>query len=194
MSHPSIDHWQGIKRIMRYIKGTLDYGIEFNASENDAIKLIGYSDADWAGDVVSRKSTSGFVFKLAGGAVSWQSKRQATIALSSTEAEYLALSSAVQEAVWLRQLLSDLGFQQESPTTINEDNQGVIALSKHPTSHSRTKHIDIRYHYIRQEINEKRIKVVYCSTDKMIADILTKGLGKQKFETFRDLLGVGQSN
>ena len=194
MSNPSIDHWQGIKRIMRYIKGTLDYGIEFNASENDAIKLIGYSDADWAGDVVSRKSTSGFVFKLAGGAVSWQSKRQATIALSSTEAEYLALSSAVQEAVWLRQLLSDLGFQQESPTTINEDNQGVIALSKHPTSHSRTKHIDIRYHYIRQEINDKRIQVVYCSTDKMIADILTKGLGKPKFETCRDLLGVGQSN
>jgi len=106
----------------------------------------------------------------------------------------LALSSAVQEAVWLRQLLSDLGFQQDSPTTINEDNQGVIALSKHPTSHSRTKHIDNQYHYIRQEINDKRIKVVYCSTDKMIADILIKGLGKQKFETFRDLLGVGQSN
>ena len=90
--------------------------------------------------------------------------------------------------------MSDLGFQQESPTIINEDNQGVIALSKHPTSHSRTKHIDLRHHYIRKEINDKRIKVVYCSTDKMIAYILTKGPVKLKFEIFRDLLGVGQSD
>ena len=143
MSDPSVEHWQGIKRVMRYIKGTLDHGVRIDTSEYDAINLIGYSDGDWAGGAVSRKSTSGFLFKLEGGAVSLQSKRQTTIALFSAEAKYLAKSSAVQEAVWLHQLLSDLGFQQESPTIINEENQGVIALSKHPTSHSRTKHIDI---------------------------------------------------
>ena len=187
MSDPSLDHWTRVKRVLRYVKGTIDYGIEFNAQESNKIEVIGYSDADWAVDIVSRKSTSGYVFKLAGAAVSWQSRRQRTVALTSTEAEYLALSSAAQETMWLRKLLSNLGYEQNEPTVLYEDNQGAIALAKNPTNHARTKHIDIRHHYIRQEVSAKNTEVAYCSNGDMVADVLTKGLSKEKFQTLRKM-------
>jgi len=112
------------------------------------------------------------------------------VALSSTEAEYIALCLASQEAIWLRKLLENIGFKQSDATTLYEDNQGTIALAKNPKSHSRTKHIDIKYHYVREAVEEKNIKLVYCSTEGMIADILTKGLPKPKFEQLRFSLGV----
>ena len=102
MSNPGPEHWIGVKRILRYIKGTIDYGLKFKASNANNVELQGYSDADWAGDVTSRKSTSGYIFQLGGGAISWRSKRQNIVALSSTEAEYVALTLASQEAIWLR--------------------------------------------------------------------------------------------
>ncbi len=129
------------------MKGTLNLALKYERSDSGT--LIGYSDADWAGDQDDRRSTTGNVFLLGGGAVSWLSKKQSTVALSTAEAEYVALSQAAQECVWLRRLLSDLGMDV-SPVMILEDNQGAIAIAKNPVDHSRTKHIDIRYHYIRE--------------------------------------------
>ncbi len=186
MSKPSKEHWAGVKRILRYIRGTLNYGLKFQAHHE--AKLIGFSDADWAGDVDTRRSTFGYVFQLGG--VSWSSRRQTTVAKSSTEAEYVALSSCTQEAVWLRRLLKNLGKDMTLPTVIYEDNQGAIELAKNSKFHSRTKHIDISHHFVRERVMNKEICVTYCPTEDMVADVMTKGLGKVSFQKLRDLLGV----
>ena len=147
MRNPGADHWSGVKRILRYLKGTIDHGLTFTAS--DEFILHGFSDADWAGCTESRKSTSGYAFFIGNCIVSWASKKQSIVALSSTEAEYVALCSAAQETVWLRNLLADVGFQQSTPTCVKEDNQGAMCLAKNPKNHNRTKHIDIKFHYTR---------------------------------------------
>ena len=117
--------------------------------------MIGYSDADWAGDLDDRHSTTGNLFLMTGGPISWLSKKQAVVALSTSEAEYVALNSVTQEAVWLQKLLfSDLQVTSQEPTMLMEDNQGGISIAKNPIAHSRTKHIDIRYHYIREAVQE----------------------------------------
>ena len=192
MSNPSQEHWSGVKRIFRYIKGTLNHRLKYVGVDEEDFKLSGYSDADWGGDVDSRKSTSGYIYKLGNSTISWKSKRQPVVALSSTEAEYVALCLAAQEAVWLRFLLNDVKIKQNNPTIIFEDNQGAICLSKNPGDHPRTKHIDVKFHYIRQTIENKHIDITYCETNKMIADIFTKGLPKQKFEFFRNMMGVAE--
>ena len=137
-----------------------------------------------------RHSTSGNVFLLAKGAVSWLSKKQATVALSTTEAEYVALSGATQEAIWLRRLLTDVGKPLAEPVVINEDNQGAIAMAKNPVGHARTKHIDIRYHFVREGVQDGAIILKYVATDEMIADILTKLLPKHPFEKLVIQLGM----
>ena len=159
-------------------------------SKNDCTNCVGYSDADWAGDVNDRKSTSGYLFKISGAPVSWRSKKQSCIALSTAEAEYMALSSAAQEATRLRQLTKDLHNEPTEPTVIKEDNQAAIRIAKNPESHGRTKHIDIKYHFLREKVMNDVIKLEYCPTNDMIADMLTKGLGREKFERFRDLAGI----
>jgi hypothetical protein len=189
MSKPSKEHWQGVKRILRYIKGTINYGLIFKAEDNKGI-LAGYSDADWAGDIDTRRSTSWYVFQICGSTVSWCSKRQSSVSRSSTEAEYIALSMASQEAVWLSRLLENVGVKQEEPILIYEDNQGAIELSRKPKFHNRTKHIDIAHHFIREKVKDKVIYVKYCETEQMLADIMTKPLSKVLFEKFRNKLGV----
>jgi hypothetical protein len=154
--------------------------------------VTGYSDADWAGDLNDRRSTTGNIFMQSGAAISWLSKKQATVALSTSEAEYIALSLAAQETIWIRKLLSEFGVKLDGPTTLMEDNQGAIAIAHNPVSHARTKHIDIRHHYIRQCIQEGAVKVNYCSSENMYADILTKPLTKGKFQTLRDGIGLCQ--
>lgn len=189
MSKPSKEHWQGVKRILRYIKGTIDYGLTFDANNSNP-KLLGYADADWAGDTESRRSTSAYIFQLAGATISWRSQKQSVVALSTTEAEYISVSSAAQEAIWLRRLLKSLSVDVSEPTVINEDNQGTICLTKNPTTHARTKHIDIKYHFIREKVQSKEIELKYCATDKMIADIFTKSLPRQKFQELSSLMGI----
>ena len=130
MSKPSKDHWSGVKRALRYINGTLNYGLKFTAHQEP--ELVAYADADWAGDIDTRRSTSGYVFQIGDSAISWSSRKQSTVAKSSTEAEYVALSSAAQEAVWLRRLMKDLGRSVDRSTTIYEDNQGAKELAKNP--------------------------------------------------------------
>ena len=188
MSCPSEQHWTGVKRILRYIQGTVNYGLQY--SGRNGAELYGYSDSDWAGDLNTRRSTSGYVFRIGDATINWCSKRQQTVARSSTEAEYVALSAAAQEGIWLRRLLHDVGYGSSTPTTIYEDNNGAIDLSKNPKFHNRTKHIDIAFHFTRERVTSNELAVTYCPTEEMVADTLTKGLGKIQFQKFRDMLGV----
>lgn len=187
-SKPTKAHWTAIKRILRYLKGSVSYGLLYNCS--DMRDCEGYSDADWGGDVNDYKSTSGYVFMYGGAAVSWKSKKQTSTSLSTAEAEYTALCSAAQEACWLKQLLSDLRYGSSSPMMIHEDNQSAICMTKNHLFHGRTKHISIKYHFIRELVADNIIKVVYCPTEEMMADVLTKGLSQIKFEKLRQMIGV----
>ena len=188
---PTKSHWTAVKRILRYINGTLDLGLLY--SNEESVNLVGFSDADWAGDQNDRKSTSGYIFQLSNGAVSWRSKKQSCVALSTAEAEYMALSSAFQEAAWMRQLLSGLiGIQVDSlgPTLIFEDNQSTICMSKNHQFHGRSKHINIKYHYVREQVAAGNIELEYCKSDDMLADIFTKGLNGPGFKKLRSMIGM----
>ena len=152
----------------------------------------GYSDADWGGDTNDFKSTSGYVFMFGGAAVIWRSKKQTSTALSTAESEYTALCSAAQESFWMKQVLTDLGFVSSSPMVINEDSQSAICMTKNQLFHGRTKLISIKYHFIRELVADKVVEIVYCPTEVMIADILTKGLTQVKFERLQEMIGVKQ--
>ena len=181
-------HWTAVKRIFRYLNGTMNFGLL--CSKDKEKECTGYSDADWAGDVNDRKSTSGFVFKLCGAAISWRSKKQSCVALSTAEAEYIALASAVQESVWLQELLSSMKEASVKPATIFEDNKSAICLAKNPQYHGRAKHIDIKHHFIRQRVQDGDIKLEFCKSEDMIADMLTKGLNIYQFAKLREIAGL----
>jgi hypothetical protein len=139
-------------------------------------KLVGWSDSDYASDIGERRSRTGYVFMLNGAAVSWKSQRQQTVALSTAEAEYMALTAATQEAMFLKQLLHEFHQDSGSPITIHEDNQSCIALSKNSMTTGRSKHMDVRYHFCREKVESGDIEVQYCATENMLADVLTKPL------------------
>ena len=187
-ANPTQRHWTGVKRILRYLKGTSDLGLHYTSSDVD--DLVGYSDSDWAGDLDDRKSVSGYMFKLCGAPISWRSKKQTSVALSTAEAEYVALSGATQEAVWLRQLTSELRYEQTKPTVVYEDNQSAISLAQNAQFHGRMKHIDIRHHFVREKVSDGVVEIKYCRSDRMLADILTKGLSGTIFETLRKSAGI----
>ncbi|KAF2358692.1 hypothetical protein FHG87_010554 [Trinorchestia longiramus] len=157
---------------------------------NCSDKCIGYLDADWAGDRSDRKSTSGYCFTLSNSVITWRSVKQSCVALSTAEAEYVALAGAAQEAIWLKQLLDDLEFKTGGPMVVNEDNQSAICLAQNPKYHGRSKHIDIKFHYVRDLVRKKEIDLVYCPSNDMLADIFTKGLSAEKFSRLRSKLGV----
>lgn len=140
-----------------------------------------YSDSDYAGCPFTRRSITGYCSIIAGGCVSWRARKQATVATSSTEAEYRAAYEAAQEIIWLRQLLLDLGYPQTTPTTLHCDNQGALALSKNPLYQSRSKHFDVTQHWIREKVEDRTIHPTYIATDQMLADFLTKALHYPKF-------------
>ena len=151
---------------------------------------MGFSDADWGGDLDTRRSTSGYVFHFGGAATTWRSKLQACVALSTAEAEYVALAGTVQESLWLQQLLSDLQGKPADPMVIFEDNQSTMSMSKNPKFHGRSKHIDIKYHFTREQVSNGKIVLKYCKTSEMTADFLTKGLNGEQFEKLRLMAGV----
>ena len=186
-SKPSNNHWLAVKRIFRYIKGTTNLGICYEKTKIE--KCFIYSDSDFAGDNSDRKSTSGYCFSLGSGVISWKSVKQSCVALSTTEAEYVALSAAAQEAIWLRKLLMDLNFSNNDPILIYEDNQSTICLAKSSRNHSRSKHIDVKFNFIR-DVNSNKIIVDYCPTSDMLADIMTKGLPAERFSRLRSMLGM----
>jgi hypothetical protein len=188
MQQPSKVHYGAAKRVLRYIAGTLEYGIWY--SKVPDFKLCGFTDSDWASSLDDRRSVSANVFTLGSGVVTWSSKKQATTALSTTEAEYIAAASAACQAVWLRRMLADLQQDQQGATEIFCDNKSTISIARNPAFHGRTKHIELRHHFIRELIAEGKITLKYCSTQEQLADILTKALSKEKFCYFRELLGV----
>lgn len=181
------EHWGAVKRIFRYIRGTT--GIQLRFKKQKDFGLHGFSDADWANDVDDRKSTTGHVFRRSGCAISWNSRRKQTVALSTTEAEYMALAAATQEAIWLRQFEEEF-WQINSPITMYCDNRSAICLANNSVYSARSKHIDIRHHYVREKCNEEKIVVKHINTDFMAADGLTKALPKQKFVFCRNSFGL----
>ncbi|HEV7737270.1 MAG TPA: hypothetical protein VGO47_07875, partial [Chlamydiales bacterium] len=156
---PGKEHLVTIKRVFRYLKGTVNHSILFKSKGNTL--PLGYSDSDWATDKNDRRSITGYIFILANGAISWSSKKQSSTALSSTEAEYMAAAHTTKEAVWIHFLLKELGLGARSATIIKMDNQSSISLTKNPEFHSRTKHIDVRYHFIREKMEDKTIRPEY---------------------------------
>ena len=178
-SKPTKPHWVAVKRIFRYLRGTIQLGLLYS-KEAETEALTGYTDADWGGDCNDYKSTTGYLFQIGGTAVTWKSKKQSCVALSTAEAEYMALSSAAQEAVWMRELISDLRNPPATSTEILEDNQSAISMAKNPQFHGRTKHINIKYHFIREQIANGTICLKYCPTEDMLADLLTKGIYRSR--------------
>lgn len=177
--NPGKAHWSALKRVFRYLKGTPNYKLHFTKKGNELLE--GHCDADWAGDVDGRKSTTGYVFRLQGAAVSWKSKRQHSTALLTTEAEYMAMAAAVQEAIWLRGLLSELVPKSLADTTpIHCDNQSTIKLANNSAYSARSKHIDTRFYFVRDKVIENMIDLRYVCTDEMIADSLTKAVPQHK--------------
>jgi hypothetical protein len=192
MKNPGMEHWKAVKHILRYLKGTADMGLLYGGPEA-TLSVVGYADADWAGDVDSRRSTAGYVFMVAGGPVAWRSKRQATVALSTMEAEYMSLCAASQEAAWLQRLMEDVCGHDEGsakPMVINEDNNGAKAFSKKETYHGRAKHIDTKYHFVREQVRMGAVEIVTCKSDDMLADILTKMVARDRFEDFVLRMGM----
>jgi len=177
MSKPTTEHWTAAKGVLKYLAGTEDVGITYGPEKLD---LVGYCDADYAGDVDTRRSTTGYVFILNGGVISWSSRLQPTVAASTAEAEYMAASQAVKEALWLRKLTTDLGGELKTMQLFT-DNQAALTLLKNPIASARSKHIDIIYHFARERVARKEVKFDYCSTKEMIADIMTKALPESKF-------------
>lgn len=194
--NPGQIHWNAVKRIFRYLKGTAAYGIEYSPVTNHGCDLIGFSDADFANDVDTRKSTSGYVFKLSNGPVTWCSQKQSAVSTSTTEAEYIAASTAVKEILWLRQLLQDIDESEicEEGVKLFIDNQSAIKLIKNPVFHKRTKHIDVRYHFIREKYDDKSVIIEYVKSEEQLADIFTKALPRAKFEKLRELLNIKETN
>ncbi|CAI5730422.1 unnamed protein product [Peronospora destructor] len=192
MENPQVEHWMAVKRILRYLQGTKSHGICFQPG--DTLDFCGYSDADWAGDHADRKSTSGYAFILMGASVSWGSKKQSSVSLSTSEAEYIALSLTIQEGKWVHRLLCEMLAAamdtSECELKIMEDNQSCIKMTKNPVNHGRAKHIDIKYHHIRDEVKRGQVKVEYCETSIMLADIMTKGLPGPRHKDLTTVLGI----
>jgi len=170
---PVWEHWMAVKQIFRYLAGTRGLCLRYGATNSSG----GYSDADW-GSGNDRKSVGGYVFLLNGGSVSWSSKKQTSIALSTTEAEYMSMTQAAKEIVWLRGLLEELEATGHirKMSQLHGDNQGALALARNPEYHARTKHIDIQFHFIRELVGDEKIYLEYCPSSDMIADIMTKPL------------------
>mmetsp|Transcript_40744 Transcript_40744/g.83342 ORF Transcript_40744/g.83342 Transcript_40744/m.83342 type:complete len:410 (-) Transcript_40744:207-1436(-) len=172
MQNPGTQHVVALKRVFRYVNGSRDRGLMFRAGSPS--KPVGYSDSDWGNDIDTRRSVSGSLFILHGAAVSWKSKMQPTVALSTAEAEYMAASRAAQEALYICHLLRDLGYELSEPTVIYEDNQGCISMSKNSVMRDRCKHIDQRVHFLRDLATSGDVEMVYKDTKNMTADALTK--------------------
>eukprot|EP00253_Pinus_taeda_P016764 PITA_16764 len=188
LERPKETHWQSTKRILRYVNGMKGFGILYSSFES--FMLTGYTDNDWARGVDDRKSTLGYVFHMGLGAISWASKKQPVVSLSTTETEYVAATAATCQVVWIRRVLRDFCHEQEKGTIIYCDNSSTIALSKNSIFHKRTKHIDTKFHFIRELVNNGEIVLQHCRRDDQLADILTKPLGKKSFNHFRKCLDM----
>ena len=189
--NPGMKHWLAAKHLLQYLKGTIDYGLEFNysngISRNSKLEITSYSDSDWGGDLDERKSTTGYFVLLNNNIVSWASKKQSTVALSSAEAEYMAITGTGMEILWIIHFLTELElYTQTKPIILYTDSNSATAIANNDVNHGRTKHIDIKHHWIRDQINNNIIVLNYIPTSEQIADIHTKALTRTVFEKFRN--------
>lgn len=188
MQSPSKLHMGAAKRVLRYVSGTTGLGLWYRRS--DDIKLTGFTDSNWAGCQDERKSTSGYLFSIGDTPVSWSTKKQTSVALSTAEAEYAAASAAACQAVWIRKILADVGYKQVHETVIYCDNTSAIAMARNPVQHGRCKHIEIKIHFIRELVTEGEITLEYVATEEQRADVLTKALSLPVFEHLKKRLGI----
>lgn len=199
MHYPTENHWSAVKRILRYLRGTVDLGLQFQRSTDSTLHaytdahspfLHAYSDADWAGCPDDRRSTGGFAIYLGPNLVSWSAKKQKTVSRSSTESEYKALADTVAEVTWLESLLRELRIPPTTPPVLWCDNLGATYLSANPVFHARTKHVEVDFHFVREKVANKKLSVQHISTDDQIADVFTKPLTSQRFTFLRSKLRV----
>ncbi|KAE9588330.1 putative RNA-directed DNA polymerase [Lupinus albus] len=191
MEEPKQSHMIAAKRVLRYLKGTMDMGILFPTQNRaETMSMIGFTDADWSGDKDDRKSTTGYVFQLNQAPISWSSKKQKSVALSSCEAEYVAACLGGCQAMWLQSLLEEIGLYYENSMLLMVDNKSAINLAKNPIAHGRSKHIETKYHYLRDLVEKGRLKLEFCKSENQLADILTKPLRRNSFEVQRSKLGM----
>ena len=188
MHAPRESHLNLVKRILRYIKGTLD--LSMHLSSSSSASLTAYSDADWAGCPDTRRSTSGYCVFLGDNLISWSSKRQTTVSRSSAEAEYRAVAHAVAECCWIRQLLGELHHPLSSATVVFCDNVSAIYMAANPVQHRRTKHIEIDIHFVREKVSLGQVRVLHVPSSRQFADIMTKGLPPRLFTEFRSSLCI----
>lgn len=189
-SNPKPKHWTAVKRIFRYLKGTRTRALTYGGSDdllNEDLNI--YCDADWATDA-DRKSISGYVITMAGGAVAWSSKKQNTVALSTAEAEYIAATHVAKQVLWHRSLFEELNLPLPETSTIFSDNQAAVSIAHHPEFHARTKHIDISYHFLRDLVESGTLNIVYINTKNNLADLFTKGLPRVTHEDLTYQIGV----
>jgi hypothetical protein len=188
MEAPASDHLAAVKHLLRYIAGTLHHGCVYRRGYSEA--LIGFSDSDHAGDVDSRKSTSDVLFYLGASPISWQSQKQKVVAASSCEAEYITAATAACQGIWLARLLGEVLNKEAAPVIIHIDNKSAMSLCKNPVLHDRSKHIDLRYHFIRDCVEKGTVAVEFIGTKEQKADILTKPLGRIRFQELRGMVGI----
>lgn len=188
-SEHSKEHWEAALHILKYLKNTINYVLRFNKDEERDV--YGYSDADYASEIDKRRSCSGFVVKLAGGAISWHSKRQEIVALSSTEAEYIALSTTTREILWISQFIKEISGIDMWPVKIYCDNTSSIKLATTDAYRERTKHIDVRYHHLRENIEEKKNKYRICVNKRKCCRCINKGVERTKEQSIRSFNGTG---
>jgi hypothetical protein len=187
LASPTTLHWQCAKGVARYLLSNSDHGLTFTGNSLDP---VGYCDADFAGDTDTRRSTTGYVFMLNGGAVSWASKRQPTVAASTTEAEYMAAAFAAKEGLWLRKLFAELSITSAC-IQIKGDNQSALKLLKHPVNSARSKHIDVIHHFVRERVAMGQLDFTYVSTQQQTADVLTIALPADRHAACCMAMGIG---
>jgi hypothetical protein len=190
MEEPHMEHFAAVKQILRYIAGTRSWGLFYPRKNEKKTELLGFSDSDLAGDLDERKSTTGVLFFLGNSPISWQSTKQKVVALSSCEAEYISAATAACQAVWLARLLAEITDSVVSKPVLRVDNKSAISLIKNPVHHDRSKHIDTRFHLIREYANLGQIEVRFIRTEDQLGDILTKPLGKLKFRELCSKIGI----
>jgi len=188
-ANPGIEHWRALMHVVGYIKNTLDYGLTY--SRDAELTPLAYVDADYGGCRDTKRSTSGYVFTMSGGPVTWSSKRQATVALSTVEAEYVAMSRCAQQTKWMQAWLDEVDIEHQKPGVIKGDSRGGIALTKNTKDHGKVKHIDIRHHYIRELVKSGAITIERIPSAENPADMFTKPLSRDHHHHFLQLLNIG---
>ena len=188
ISQPTDEHWEAVKRILRYVKGTLSMGLRIRKSPFTGVSV--FTDADWAGCIDDRRSTSGFAVFVGSNIISWSAKKQPTVSRSSTEAEYKSLANGAAEAIWVESLLKELGVSQQRTTILWCDNLGATYLTANPVFHARTKHTEIDFHFVRERVASGALDVRFISTNDQLADVFTKPATRQMLDCFQSNLNL----